>query len=322
MPSLCPGWNFFSNHRSDDDGRIILIWCHPVTVSIISQSRQQLTCEITLPGLPAITFTAIYAANTSQERSDLWTELTQLHSTYALDSRPWLMGGDFNQILHVTEQSVPFDYNNSNAMYQFRDTLLQLGMFDFRYQGPRFSWSNKQQANPLAKKIDRMLMNYGALQSYPHATTFFLAPMISDHSPCLIDLAFQLPRAGTHPFKFLNYLTKHPNFHHMVEEAWSQAGSMCMNLASLCWKLKNIKRELKQLNKDNFSNIQERVQETYRLLQMLQVQSLQTPTAESFLQESILSQKWHFLREIEESYFKQKSRINWLHLGDQNTTFF
>ncbi|KAG2254480.1 hypothetical protein Bca52824_084616 [Brassica carinata] len=194
MSSLCPRWSFFSNHQSDDDGRIILIWREALNVSIISQSRQQVTCEIKMPGLQAITFTAVYAANTSQERSDLWTELTQLHSTLDLDTKPWMMGGDFNQILHVNEQSVPFDYSNSASMYQFRDTLLQVGLFDFRFQGPCFSWSNKQHAHPIAKKLDRMLLNYASLQSYPHATSFFLAPMISDHSPCLIDLAFHYPK--------------------------------------------------------------------------------------------------------------------------------
>ncbi|KAG5400920.1 hypothetical protein IGI04_015527, partial [Brassica rapa subsp. trilocularis] len=277
MSSICPRWNYASNHQADDDGRVILIWRDPLSVSIISQSRQSVTCEIKIPGLPAFIYTAVYAANTSQERTDLWTELTHLHSVFDLDSKPWMMGGDFNQILHSTEQSVPFDYNNSSAMYQFRDTLVQVGLFDSRFQGPSFSWSNKQHALPIAKKLDRMLLNYASIQSFPHATSFFQAPMISDHSPCLTDLAFPLPKAGTQPFKFLNYLTKHPNFHQVVQDAWIQAGSLCMDLASLCWKLKNIKRELRTLNKENFSNIQERVQ------------SLDSPSAETFLQDKRLT---------------------------------
>ncbi|XP_013654227.2 uncharacterized protein LOC106359004 [Brassica napus] len=237
MSSICPRWNYASNHQADDDGRVILIWRDPLSVSIISQSRQSVTCEIKIPGLPAFIYTVVYAANTSQERTDLWAELTHLHSVSDLDSKPWMMGGDFNQILHSTEQSVPFDYNNSSAMYQFRDTLLQVGLFDSRFQGPSFSWPNKQHALPIAKKLDRMLLNYASIQSFPHATSFFQAPMISDHSPCLTDLAFPLPKAGTQPFKFLNYLTKHPNFHQVVQDAWNQAGSLCMDIASSITRL-------------------------------------------------------------------------------------
>lgn len=131
-----------------------------------------------------------------------WTELTHLHSVLDLDCKPWMIGGDFNHILHVTEQSVSFDYNNSTSLYQFKDTLLKLGMFDSRYQGPCFSWLNKHHALPITKKLDKVLLNYASLQSFPHTTSFFLAPMISDHSPCLIDLAFQLPKANIQPFKF------------------------------------------------------------------------------------------------------------------------
>lgn len=86
----------------------------------------------------------------------------------------------------------------------------------------------------------------------------------------------------TEPFKFLNYLTKHPNFNLVVHNAWIQAESICTSLASLCWKLKSIKRDLRNLNRENYSNIQERVKETYNLLQILQVRSLEAPSVDSF----------------------------------------
>lgn len=96
---------------------------------------------------------------------------------------------------------------------------------------------------------------------------------------------------------------------------------MSANLTSLCWKLKNIKRSLKTLNRENFSKIQERVKETYCLLQLVQVRALEDPTTETFAEEQALNLKWQFLRQIEECFFLQKSRINWLKEGDLNTTF-
>lgn len=54
----------------------------------------------------------------------------------------------------------------------------------------------------------------------------------------------------------------------------------------------------------------------------MQVEALQSPTAELFEKEKQLHDKWEFLRAIEEAYFRQKSRINWLREGDLNTSYF
>lgn len=178
-----------------------------------------------------------------------------------------------------------------------------------RYIGPSHTWINSQPSNPITKKLDRLLVNSNFVASYPHAMSTFLPPLFSDHSPCILDLSFTLPSAGTQPYKFQNYLTKHPGSAELLKDAWIHAGNTCQTLSQLCWKLKLIKSDLKLLNKDNYSKIQERVSETNSLLQIAQVQALQDPNPTTFQAKRDLHQKWNFLREIEEMFFRQKSRV-------------
>ena len=59
----------------------------------------------------------------------------------------------------------------------------------------------------------------------------------------------------------------------------------------LAYKLKQLKRTLKTLNKERFSDIQKRVSITNDLLKVLQVKSLEDPTTENFEAERSLHHK-------------------------------
>lgn len=259
MLKLCPGWSYASNHASDEDGRIIIFWKHPASISVLHQTRQTLTCEVSISPAVKFVYTTVYAVNTVAERIELWMDLCTIHQTLLLDLHPWAVGGDFNQILHPSEHYSPAVVALTPPMTDFADCLLQVGLFDMRYQGSLNTWSNKCPTAPIAKKLDRQLVNQTWISAFPHSLASFLPPNFSDHSPCVLDLASPLPIAGTKPFKFFNYLTKHLNFLSTVEDFWIQAGSIAFCLGELCWKLKQIKRVLRELNFANFSKIQERV---------------------------------------------------------------
>ncbi|XP_018458827.2 uncharacterized protein LOC108829724 [Raphanus sativus] len=289
---------------------------------MLHQSRQSITCELDAGNSNCLTITACYAANLNTERSDLWVDLINVQQQLSLDSSPWVVGGDFNQISHFSEHSLPSVNCYDSPMSEFRDTLSHLGIFDLRFTRPLHTWSNKCPSSRIAKKLDRILVNQPWVSSFPHSQATFLPPDISDHAPAILNLAVNLPTSGTKPFKFFNYLTKHPLFYQTVLQAWHQSGSIAWDLSHLCVKLKKIKSDIKKLNRENFSDIQERVRVANRLLNDAQVLALTHPTQENFLKEKELHDKWEFLRTIEESYFRQRSRINWLREGDHNTTFF
>ncbi|KAG5594411.1 hypothetical protein H5410_035643 [Solanum commersonii] len=88
-------------------------------------------------------------------------------------------------------------------------------------------------------------------------------------------------------------------------------------------KLKYVKNGLKNLNTHEFSGIESKVKDFRRHLSNIQAQMRNVNHQTTlFEKEKVIKQhleKWSL---IEESIMKQKSRIQWLKLGDSNNGFF
>ncbi|WZZ66131.1 hypothetical protein YC2023_077501 [Brassica napus] len=72
---IFPGWKFTSNHNTDNDRRIIIIRKDTVNVQVMHQSRQAITCSVTIPGDHRFMFTAVYISNQRGERKLLLEDL-------------------------------------------------------------------------------------------------------------------------------------------------------------------------------------------------------------------------------------------------------
>lgn len=86
--------------------------------------------------------------------------------------------------------------------------------------------------------------------------------------------------------------------------------------------MKLLKPVLRNLNRDNYSGITLRVKEQTAKLNPLQRQLLTSPDTETARVEHLERAKWLILVAAEKKFYRQKSRVQWHHLGDRDTPFY
>ena len=159
------------------------MWSPKVRVTSCFKSSQIITCAILLDRMIEEIFCSfVYAANTTEERKELWQDLKSHHDSPMIRNNPWLVFGDFNEILDEEEHSGNENMTLvSNSMRDFQGVANYCSLIDMFYQGPKLTWSNKRDNDLICKKLDRTLMNDSWLREFHQAYCVFEVGGCSDH---------------------------------------------------------------------------------------------------------------------------------------------
>ncbi|XP_070015409.1 uncharacterized protein [Nicotiana sylvestris] len=165
------------------------------------------------------------------------------------------------------------------------------------------------------------MVNVEWIQMWPNMEGVSMNPGFSDHCPLSVkfDTSSQV---GGKPFKFLNCLINLKSFEGTVQIGW-ELGKSRQTMLTVWNKLKKLKVLLKQMNKEEFTSIDSKIQNARERLESMQNQMSCPDQGEMQVElertTKLELEKWLM---VEESIMKQKSRVQWLNLGDSNTVFY
>ncbi|KAK1384249.1 hypothetical protein POM88_021984 [Heracleum sosnowskyi] len=161
------------------------------------------------------------------------------------------------------------------------------GLEDIRASGTFHTWWNRQRQRPITRKIDRILGDHEWFSQIHNADCLFTPWGLSDHSVAILNIQ-EIRQSTPRPFLFFNFWLEHPSFVTVVKEAWGT-----------------------------------NVNDTRAGICTVQASILDNPNRTDLIdQEKALTSKLWQLLHVQESVQHQKSRVQWLALGDQNTNYF
>jgi endonuclease/exonuclease/phosphatase family metal-dependent hydrolase len=119
----------------------------------------------------------------------------------------WLLMGDFNMIPWPSDRNKPGD--NIQDMLSFNLVVSNLRLEELQLIGNKYTWTNKSES-PLLERLDWFLASTSWMISYPRSNVKTLSRDTSNHSPCLITISTDTPKAKV--FRFQNYWMMHGDF--------------------------------------------------------------------------------------------------------------
>ncbi|KAK8658040.1 hypothetical protein V6N13_036255 [Hibiscus sabdariffa] len=283
--SVIAALGFRYSHRIEAagfSGGLWLCWQDSIRIDVLVHHFQFMHCRVTCLSTGSFSLVTLVYANPSVPKRKALWP--HLRSLASSIREPWLLMGDFNATLEASECKGGADVVRPSR--DFQSFLFDCGLRDLGYQGPDFTWSR----GATLARLDRMLCNTYWDESFPESTVSHLFRMHSDHRPFYLLLARLLDN-----WKPMPSLSETIKAFTVADDTWNTTvfGYIGAKKRSVIARLRGAQCAL-ACRRTSF---------LVRLEHDLQLEL-----------ESLLDQ--------EELLWRQKSRSDWVLLGDRNTAYF
>jgi len=260
----------------------------------------------------------IYNTGSVLEKKAIWGEVREKRSM--INTNVWCVVGDFNSIRCPGERrNVGCNVDHNSEMRRFNEFIKSSELIDLPMLGRKFTW---YKPNGLIKsRIDRFLVSREWLDRWSDSKYRVLDMAVSDHYALVLDTV--TVDWGSKPFCCLDVWHKDNRFREFVRNRWLSYEIQGGGLFVFKEKLKLLKADLKEWNKEVFGNVFQQGDEIQK-----RIHELDAKDDESELDEVGREERKWLLAELrsnnlsQEAIYQQKARIKWLKQGDLNTKYF
>lgn len=205
--------HYFSIPPVGLSGGLSLFWNEDTEITILESSPNLVDTRIVHKGV--ISFVSfIYGPPALENRADYWNKLSAIGQGR---DDPWLLTGDFNDILHNGEK-VGGPVRFEGSFTAFRSFVTQNGLWDLKHTGELLSWRGHRHTHFIRSRLDRSMGNCAWSEAFPMGRCRYLRFEGSDHRPLISYFnANRVKKRGL--FRFNRSLTEQEEVTQVVEEA-------------------------------------------------------------------------------------------------------
>ena len=287
-------------------GGLGLFWKEKITLDVLDATPNLVDTCITYEG--KVFFASfIYGDSDSQKRRLLWNHLTTLAESR---DAPWFITGDFNDLL-CSEDKKGGPTRAEGSFSDMRTFYAENDLYDLQYSGDPLSWRGQRGIHYVRCRLDRAAANSKWAEIYPTARSMYMAYEGSDHRP-LLSVFEPGKKKGKGLFRYDRRLKDNPEATQVIVDAWKEEANK-----PISHRIARVRSAISIWHKNKHLNSREKIVE-----KKMELEEALSSTANDLVLIRKISEELKKAYADEEAYWKQRSRLLWLRLGDRNSGYF